>query len=95
MVYSAVHVDDKFIGEAPLAVFKKVSEVYLKVFENCVHHVCLHFRRDLLIEVEFFNNQVEIVQESVLHVLLNITVEVWRYIIRFVRLFDLFNPDVK
>ena len=48
-----------------------------------------------MIELEFFNNQIEIKVESLFNVVSYIVVESRLDMVWFVRLFNLFNPHVK
>ena len=63
---SAVHVDDELVGEASLALIEKVVEGLFEFLEHSgiLNQVSLHLWRDLLIELEFFNDQVEIIHEE-------------------------------
>ena len=76
LVYPSEHIDNQLIYEASLAVFEEMSELQLKLFENSAYNLGLHLGRDLLIEVEFLYNQVEIMQEGVMYELLDVTVQV-------------------
>jgi hypothetical protein len=55
----------------------------------------LHLWGDLLVELELFDNQVEIVQESLFDILSDIIIKSWLNMERLIRLFDLLNPHVK
>jgi hypothetical protein len=71
------HVDDKFVGEATFALVKEVVERSLEFLEDSrvLDEVRLHFWRDLLVEIELFDYQVEVVQEGLLDVPPDIVVE--------------------
>lgn len=93
----AIQVDNEFINKSSLTVLKEVIKRPLEVTEvPCVFdQVCLHFGCQLLEEIELFNDQVEVMQESILYkasdviVKLRVDVEWW------VTLLDLFDPHVK
>lgn len=55
----------------------------------------MHLWGDLLVELELFDNKVEIVQESLFDVLSDIIIKSWLNMERLVRLFDLLDPHVK
>lgn len=76
---STEHIDDQLVGEAALALIEEVVEGTLELLEDprVLNEVGLHFGSDLLVEVELLNNQVEIVQESLLNVLPNVVVKGW------------------
>ena len=74
LINSCKHIDDQFVEETSFTVFKEMLEVQLKVLENSIHNLSLHLWWNLLIEVEFFNNKVEIIHKCIMHVLLDITV---------------------
>ena len=76
---SAVHVDDELVGEASLAFFEEVVEGSFELFEHpsVLNEVGLHLWGDLLIELELFNDEVEIVKESLLDILSDVVVECW------------------
>lgn len=94
---SAVHGDDQFVGEASLAFFEKVVERSFELFEHpgVLNEVSLHLRSDLLVELELFDDKVEIVQESLLNVLSNVVVKGWLNMERLVGLLDLLDPHVQ
>jgi len=54
-------------------------ERFLEFLEDSsvLNQVCLHLWGDLLIELELFNNQIEIVEESLFDVLSDIVVQRW------------------
>jgi hypothetical protein len=94
---SAVHVDNELVGETSLALIEKVVERLFEFLEHSsiLNQVSLHLWRDLLIELEFFNDQVEIIHESLFDVLSDIVVESWLDVERLVGLFNLLDPHVK
>ena len=55
----------------------------------------MHLWSDLLIELEFFNDQVEIIEEGLLYVLSDIIIERWLNVEGFVGLFNLLDPHVQ
>lgn len=67
----------------------------LEILKNSLHDLSLHFWRDLLIEIELFNDQVEVVHECIMHILLNIAVKIRGDIVWFIRPFYLFDPNVE
>jgi hypothetical protein len=94
---SAVHVDDELVGEAPLALIEKVVEGLFEFLEHSgiLNQVSLHLWRDLLIELEFFNDQVEIIHESLFDVLSDVVVKSWLDMEWLVGLFNLLDPHVE
>jgi hypothetical protein len=74
---TTIHIDDKFISEAALTLFEEVTELSLKVPEesSALYQISLHLRSDLLVELEFLNNEIEIVIESLLDILSDIIVQ--------------------
>jgi hypothetical protein len=78
-VESAEHINDKLVGEAPFALIKEMIERLLEFLENSgiLNKLGLHFWSNLLIERELFDNQVEIVFESLLNVLSDVIVQSW------------------
>ena len=70
-------------------------EVNLEVLEDSVHNLRLHFWWNLLIEIEFLNNEVKVVHKCIMHVLFNIGVQVRRYIVWLVRSLNLLDPYVE
>lgn len=61
-----------------------MPEILYEIFEYSVGYLSLHLRGDLIIKRELFYNQVEIMQESILYILLYDTVEIRWYIVRFI-----------
>jgi len=70
--------------------FLKLSE-----YSGTLNQVSLHFWSHLLVELEFFNNQVEIEVKGLLNILSDIIVQSWLNMEWFVRLLDLFDPHVQ
>jgi len=95
LVYSCEHIDNQLIYEAALAVFEKVLEMNLEVLEYGVDDLGLHLRRYLLIKVELLYDQIEIVHECVVHVLLDVAVQIRWYVEWLIRPLDLLNPNVQ
>ena len=91
------HVNDEFIGEAALTLVEEMIEGPFKLLEDSsvLNQVCLHFRRDLLIEVELLNDEVEIVKESLLDVFPDVVVQSRLDMERLVRLLNFLNPHVQ
>jgi len=83
-VYSCKHINNQLIYEASFTVFEEMSKLQLKFLENSAYNLGLHLGRDLLVEIEFFNNKVEIMQKGVVHELLNVTVQVGWNVVWFV-----------
>ena len=96
-VDSAVHCDDQLIGEASLAFFEEVVERSFELFEHpgVLNEVSLHLWGDLLIELELFDDKVEIVQESLFNILSDVVVESWLDMERLVRLLNLLDPHIE
>ena len=88
------HVYNKLINESSLAVFKEVSELQLEIFKYGTNYLSLHLGRYLLIEIEFLNNEVKIVQKGIVNELLNVTIQIRWDIVGLVGSFDLFDPDI-
>lgn len=82
----AEHVDDDFIREASLTFFEEMRKVLFE-FLKCLSHLndfSLHSWSDLLVELEFFNQKVEIILISLLNVLSDVVVELWLHVKRLV-----------
>ena len=96
-VDSAVHVDNELVGETSLALIEKVVERLFEFLEHSgiLNQVSLHLWRDLLIELEFFNDQVEIIHEGLFDVLSDIVVKSWLDMEWLVGLFNLLDPHVE
>ena len=96
-VNSAVHTDDKLIGEASLALFKEVIEASFKFLEHSsvLDEIGLHLWSDLLVELELFDDQVEIIKESLFDILSNIVVKSWLNMERLVGLLNFLDPHVQ
>jgi len=94
---SAVHVDNELVGEASLALIEKVVEGLFEFLEHSgiLNQVSLHLWRDLLIELEFFNDQVEIIHEGLFDVLSDVVVKSWLDMEWLVGLFNLLDPHVE
>lgn len=91
------HVDDELVGEAALTLVKEMIEWAFKFLEHSriLNQVSLHLGCDLLIEVEFLNNKIEIVKESLLNIFPNIVVECWLDMERLVWLLNFLDPHVQ
>jgi len=76
---SAVHTNDKLIGETSFTLLKEMIERFLEFLEDTsvLNQVSLHLWGDLLIELELFDDQVEIIKESLFDVLSDIVVQSW------------------
>ena len=94
---SAVHSNDELIGESSLTFFEEMIEASLKFFENSgvLDEISLHFWSDLLIELELFNNQVEIIKESLLDVFSDVVIESWLDMEWLVGLLNFLDPHVQ
>jgi len=62
---------------------------------SVLDQVSLHLRSDLLVELELFDDQVEIVEEGLLDILSDIIVKRWLNMERLVGLFDLLDPHIQ
>ena len=73
---STVKIDDNLIDKSSFAFFEEMVEWFFKLMENSsvLNKFWLHFWCNLLIEVEFFNNQVEIKQKRLFDVFSDIVV---------------------
>jgi hypothetical protein len=73
----AIHINDEFISKASFTFIKEVIECLFKVFEDpgTLDQIGLHFRCHLLIELEFFDDQIEIEVESLFYILTDIIVQ--------------------
>lgn len=69
----------------------------LKFFEDSgiLDQVGLHLWGDLLVELELFDDQVEIIEEGLFDILSDIVVESWLDMERLVGLFDLLDPHIQ
>ena len=69
----------------------------LKFFEysGILNQIGLHLWSDLLVELEFFDDEVEVVAERLLNILSDIIIQRWLNMIWLVRLFDFFDPHVE
>ena len=94
---SAVHVNDELVGETSLALIEEMVERLLEFLEDSgvLNQVGLHLWCDLLIELEFFNDQVEIVHEGLLDILSDIVVESWLDVEWLVGFLNLLDPHIK
>ena len=88
--------DTQFVREATLTLLEEVVEGSLEFFEHTsiLDEVSLHFRSNLLIELEFFNNKVEIIQKSLLDIFSDVVVKSRLNMERLVRFFNFLNPHV-
>ena len=75
-VDSTVKIDDNLVDKSSLTFFEEMVEWFFKLMENSsvLDKFWLHFWCNLLIEVEFFNNQVEIKQKRLFNVFSDIVV---------------------
>ena len=62
---------------------------------SVLDQVSLHLWSDLLVELELFDDQVEIVEEGLLDILSDIIVKRWLNMERLVGLFDLLDPHIQ
>ena len=83
---TAVHLNNELICEATLALLKEMIEGSLELFEDSgvLNQIGLHLWRDLLVELELLDNQIEIVKEGLLDVLSDIVVKGWLDVERLV-----------
>ena len=96
-VDSTVHGDDKLVGESSLAFLEEMVEGSLELLEDSsvLDKVSLHLWGNLLVELELFDDQVEIVQEGLLNILSNVIIQGWLDMERLIGLLDFLNPHVK
>ena len=94
-INSSKHVDNQLIDKASLTILEEMSELPLEIFEYGIHDLSLHLGRDLLIEVELLDDQVEIMQKGIMHILLDVGIEVGRDVVGLVRTLNLFDPDIQ
>jgi len=94
---TTVHLNDKLVGEAALALLEEVIEGSLEFFEDSgvLNQISLHLGCDLLVELELLDDQVEIVEEGLLDVLSDIVIQRWLNMERLVGLLNLLDPHVK
>ena len=73
---STVKIDDNLVDKSSFAFFKEMVERFFKLMENSsvLNKFWLHFWCNLLIEIEFFDNQVEIKQKRLFNVFSDIVV---------------------
>ena len=73
---STVKIDDNLVDKSSFAFFEEMVEWFFKLMENSsvLNKFWLHFWCNLLIEVEFFNNQVEIKQKRLFDIFSDIVV---------------------
>ena len=78
-VDSAIHRNDQFVGETSLAIVEEMVERTLKLLEylRILDQFCLHLWSNLLVEWELFDDEIEIVEEGLLHVFSNVVVKSW------------------
>ena len=63
---------------------------------SCVlNKISLHLGRDLLVETELLNDQVEVIHESLLHVFSDIVVQNRLYVEGLVRFLNFLDPHVE
>lgn len=55
----------------------------------------MHLWGDLLIELELFDDEVEIVQKSLFNILSDVVIESWLDMERLVRLLNLLDPHIE
>ena len=76
---------------------KEMIKRPLKLLEyaSILNQVSLHLWSDLLVELEFFNDQVEIVEESLFDIFSNVVVQSGLDMVRLVRFLNLLDPHVQ
>lgn len=91
------HINDKFICETTLTLIKEMIERSFKLLEypGILNKIRLHLRCDLLVEVEFLDDQVEIVEECLLNIFTNVIIECRLNVEWFVWFLNLLNPHVE
>jgi len=97
LVAPRVKVDYGFVDEAPLTRVEEVAEVLSEVFEDHSDDTCLVLGRELLIEIELFDDQVVVVFKGFLYGLTNAEVKI-RWNVKFtdcrICLLQFLDPDV-
>jgi len=95
-VQPTVHAYDQFIGETSFTLIKEMVESLLELSEysSTLNQISLHFWSHLLVELELFDDQVEVEVEGLLNVLSDVIVESWLNMEWFVRFFNLLDPHV-
>lgn len=94
---SAIQTYDKLIYKPSLKTLEEMLMIIFKFPEIPCRsdQFCLHFWCDLLEEIKFFYHEVEIMEESLLHVLSYVIVKRRLYVVRSVTIFYLLYPDVQ
>lgn len=72
-------------------------ELLLKVSEltNILNEVCLHLRSNLLIELKFFNYEVEVKHKGLFNVLADVSVERGLDVVALIALLNFLDPHVQ
>ena len=67
LVYSAKHTHNQLVLKADICVQEEVVELSFEILEQGIWDLILDTRRQLIIESEFFNDQIEIENERILN----------------------------
>lgn len=94
--YSAsVHVDHEFIAEPNLTRSKEAFKLLHEFRKNQITQLGLHLRGELLVQVEFFDDQIEVKHKGIADSFCHTVVKTWVNMKWFVRLFNLLDPPVQ
>ena len=88
--------DDELIDKSLFTLFEEMIEILLKLLEliSWQNQFSLHFGCDLLEELEFFNNEVVIIEESLIDILFDVVIEVRLNMERFVWFLNFLDPHI-
>ena len=83
---SAQQVNDQLVCEASLTLLEEMVERLLEFLESSgtLDELSLHLWSQVLVKLELFDHQVEIIHESLLDILSDIVVQGWLNMVRFV-----------
>lgn len=95
LVDTTVHVNDQLILEANVGVEEEVVEVLLEATEEWLAYLVLDGCWQLVVEWEFFDDEVEIVNESILNELFNRVIKLIRYLFFLVAVLKPQKPEIK
>lgn len=91
------HVYYQFVRESALTLIEEVVEGALELLEDTrlLYQFSLHLRRNLLVEGELLNDKVEIVEECLLYVLSDVSVQSWLDMKGFVGFLNFLYPHIE
>jgi hypothetical protein len=94
---SAIKGNNDLIAKSSFAGVEEMVESFFKFYEllGAEDEVGLHLGGDLLVELELFDDQVEVVHEGLLHVLPDVPIERGLDVVGFVGLLNLLDPHVE